>query len=112
MAVTQPSRSPALTVTHRSGSRPSSQWDMDEQLLPVRRYRWYLSGWRQQISDLAQMFRVLPLGVVDVVELPDHLGEVGLAAEQLPGDDAAGLGQRRDSQVLAGQHRLGLDQLL
>ena len=69
-------------------------------------------GRREQVLDLALVLAVLPVGVVDLVELPDHPDEVGLPVQQLPGHDAGGLGQRRHAQVLAGQHRLGLDQLL
>ena len=42
---------------------------------------WYLDRGRQFVPCLAQVVGVLPVGVVDLIELPDHPGKVGLAAE-------------------------------
>src|SRR5215469_17368078 len=84
---------------------------MDVKLLAVGHRDGVLGWWRELIFDRLQMLRVLAVGVVHLVELPDHPGEVGLPADQLPRDDAGGLGKRRRAEVLASQDRLSLYQL-
>jgi hypothetical protein len=52
---------------------------------------------------------VLALSIIDLVELPQHAAEVGLAVRQVPAHDARGLGQRGHPEVLAVDHFLGPD---
>ena len=53
----------------------------------------------------------LALDAVDAVELPDGLREVGLPAQELPGDDAGRPAHGGEAEVLLAQDRLGLHQL-
>jgi hypothetical protein len=91
---------------------PFLRRDMDEQVLLAGDHGRLRGGLRKPVADLLQVLGELPVGVVDLAELPDHPGEVGLPVGDLPRDDPRGLGQRRHPEVLAGQHRLRLDQLL
>jgi hypothetical protein len=83
-----------------------------QRLAVGRRDRRRRHGLRHQVPGLLLVLGVLPVRVVDIVELPDHLREVGLAAQQLAADDSSGLGERRHAEVLPGEHRLRLDQFL
>jgi hypothetical protein len=45
------------------------------------------------------------------VEFPQHAGKIGLAMPQMAPYNSRGFGQRRHSEMLAVDHRLGFDQL-
>jgi hypothetical protein len=52
---------------------------MDVQLFTIRRFRRPFVGRWQQVPGITQVLGVLAVSVVDLVEIPDHPGEVGLA---------------------------------
>jgi drug/metabolite transporter (DMT)-like permease len=88
-----------LRPSRRAGAMGSGlplRRDVNVELLPVGRFDRVLSGRRELVGDRLKVIGVLAVGVVDLVEFPDHPDEVGLAPEQLPGDDTGGLGERRD----------------
>ena len=65
----------------------------------------------QLVVNRSGMIGVLAFGIIDLVELPQHAGEVGLTLRQVPAHDARGLDQGRHPEVFAVDHLLGLHQL-
>jgi hypothetical protein len=63
----------------------------------------------QLVVNRPKVIGALALGVIDLVELPQHAAEVGLAVRQVPAHGVRGLGQRGHPEVLAVDHFLGLD---
>ncbi len=68
---------------------------MDIELSTIARCHVVMPWLGQLVANRPGLIGVLALGIIDLVELPQHAGEVRLAVRQVPAHDAGGLGRRR-----------------